>query len=303
MSACFKGGFSSSSEFELNNEEPTTVEIDGESYCGKSIKIKLGRVIVDGEIQRRNDRLFVRPVSVVVRNNVESVTTTSGNITVMNPTCAIKNVMTTFGNVITHGSVNAISTVNGDVLVRDNCTGPVVSMNGTVRVPSGAPQKGVLERPSESEKSTQQPLGRQQNTPSTNSNVSNPEKTPAPVHKHPVLPFAPPAPNPVQRSGSSLMTPSYSATWPVHGLPPHAQQQSYSRMSAQRVLGQQSSPLQKNNPMASQTDANPEKQWQPVMASEPSPDSSSTPAQSAKRRRLRSANAQNTKQASKKRKQ
>lgn len=99
------------------------VTIDGREFSGRSISINGNQVIVDGVPQ---NGALVGPVSVQVTGDVESLSTTSGDITVSG---AVGTIGTTSGDVKCGDVSGSVQTVSGDVYCG--------SVSGGVRTVSG----------------------------------------------------------------------------------------------------------------------------------------------------------------------
>lgn len=89
-----------------------TVTINGKTYTGNNISINGNNVIVDG---KRQGSALERPIWIVVNGNVESVTSSSGNVQVA-------------------GTVGKVKTMSGDVLTKGDILGSASTMSGDIRL-------------------------------------------------------------------------------------------------------------------------------------------------------------------------
>jgi hypothetical protein len=100
------------------------VVIDGKEFTGRNVKIDGNKVIIDGEVQ---DGELIGDVSIKVFGNVETLNTTSGDVTARN----VGSIKTTSGDVECGNVSGSISTMSGDVDCED-ISGDVSTMSGDV---------------------------------------------------------------------------------------------------------------------------------------------------------------------------
>ena len=110
----------------LKGISSNTVTINGNTYHGKTVTIKDGKVIVDGkEVECKEKEIHIS-----VTGDVDTIETASGDVEVSGD---VNILSTTSGDVVVHGSVNGnVDAVSGDVDVGGDIHGKVTTVSGNV---------------------------------------------------------------------------------------------------------------------------------------------------------------------------
>jgi DUF4097 and DUF4098 domain-containing protein YvlB len=96
-----------------------------------SINIINGQVSIDGQMVEMGDFAFDQVINIVVEGPVNSLTTSSGDVTVNGDA---KSVKSSSGDIKVKGDVKGdASTVSGDVSVNGSIVGKVKTVSGDIR--------------------------------------------------------------------------------------------------------------------------------------------------------------------------
>lgn len=91
--------------------------VNGKTYKGNNISVINGVVYIDGKVVDKSNVGTTNPIIINIKGNVNTITTTSGTVTVTEG-CA-RNIKTTSGDInVGDGGVSGeVSSVSGDVTV------------------------------------------------------------------------------------------------------------------------------------------------------------------------------------------
>lgn len=108
----------------------STIQINGVSYSGNNITVESDKIIIDGKtIILASELPSLKPI-INISGNVESVSTTSGEITVVQNA---NNVSSTNGNIRIHGNVShTVKSTNGNISA-NKILGAVSTVNGNIK--------------------------------------------------------------------------------------------------------------------------------------------------------------------------
>lgn len=121
----------------IGSSNNVTVTVNGRTYTGNNVQIENEKVYVDNQrvdetMVSGSAKVIYMPLSVNVIGDAQSITVVSGNVIVN----SVNTIKTTSGNVSVSGNSGNIQTVSGDVTINGTVAGSVKTISGDIRTQS-----------------------------------------------------------------------------------------------------------------------------------------------------------------------